>query len=230
MAKSDPHATHSQLELGYRFHVTDQPTTIGYPSLGVILHKEPTDHFFDPAQVSLLVTPAINNQPIEHLVIEPDWHGRSHYEVCAGRVVLTDREEKTVEAFTFGGNVDIHPSGDYTTATISSSAPILDLSYENRPPSLSLILAAEVEVEMASRRAFWSSHKPGEFERRLAQIADNPVQLYKACLLKLSDKFSDDPHVEGDTMWQFRHLLHNESRRIRQEAGKNPVPKLEEIL
>jgi len=231
MTKSDPRTPHTELELGYRFHVTDQATTIGYPSLGVVLHKEPTDHFFDPEHVSLLVTPAsINNRPVEHLVVESDWHGGAHYEVCAGRIVLTDREDKTVEAFTFGGDLDIHPSDDYTTATISSSAPILDLSFDNRPPSLSLLLAAEVEVEMAARRAYWSSHKPGEFERRLARLADNPVQLYQACLLKLSDKFSGDSHVEGDTMWQFSHLLHNEARRIRQDSGNDAVPKLEELL
>ena len=231
MAQSDSSMSHSQLELGYRFHVTDQPMNIGYPSLGVVLHKAPTNHFFDPERVAVLVTPSlVSPQPIERLVVEYDWHGRTHYDVCAGRIVLTDRDEDTVEAFSFGGDLDVHPSGDYTTATISSPAPILDLSSSNRPPSLSLLLAAEVEVELAARRAYWSSHQPGEFDRRLADLSHNPVQLYQACLLKLSDKFSSSSHVEGDSMWQFSHLLHNEAHRIRQENPSGALPKLEEIL
>jgi hypothetical protein len=231
MADLDPNTPHSQLDLGYRFHIANQPNAIGYPSLGIVLHKAPTDHFFDPRQVAVPVTPSqVSPNPIERLVISYDWHGQSHYDVCAGRVVLTDRQDDTVEAFTFGGDLDIHPSEDYTTATISSSAPILDLGHGQPSPSLSLLLTAEVEVEMAARRAYWSSHKPGEFERRLSVLSDSPVQLYQACLLKLNDKFAIDSHVEGDAMWQFSHLVHNEARRIRQETGEDAAPKLEEIL
>ena len=231
MAQLDPHVSHSQLELGYRFHVTDQPHTIGYSSLGIVLNKKPTGHFFDPEQIALSVTPAsVGRGPIEHLVVEYNWHGRSHYAVCAGRVVLTDRGDEIVKAFTFGGDLDIYPSSDYIAATISSSSPILDLSSSNGLPSLSLLLAAEVEVEMAARRAYWSSHDPGEFERRLARLAPHPAQLYQACLLRLSEKFNNDFHAKGDTMWQFSHVLNNEARRIQQEIGKDALPKLEEIL
>jgi hypothetical protein len=210
-------APHTELELGYRFHLNTRADTIGYPSLGIVLHEAPTRHYFDPVTVQLSVVESSQGRDaVEHLAVHHNWHGRERYRVCACRIRMFDRDENSVQAFTYGGSLSIYQADDYTTLTIASSAPILELLYWGQTESLSMLLAAETEHLLAERRTYWSQHEPGIFEERITQV--EPRMLYQACIAELGRRFT--PHTHGDDalMRQFVQLLRKEGENLSQEA------------
>jgi hypothetical protein len=210
-------APHTELELGYRFHLNTRTDTIGYPSLGIVLHEAPTRHYFDPVAVHLTVAAkSQRGDSVEHLAVHHDWHGRERYRVCACRIRLFDREENSVQAFTYGGSLSIYRADDYTTLTITSSAPILEIIYRGQAESLSMLLAAETEHLLAERRTYWSQHQPGTFEERITQV--KPRTLYRACITELSRRFTTHTHGDDALMRQFMRLLRKEEENLSQEA------------
>jgi hypothetical protein len=212
-------APHTELELGYRFHLNNRADTIGYPSLGIVLHEAPTRHYFDPVTVQLSVVESSQGRDqVEHLAVHHDWHGRERYHVCACRIRMFDREENSVQAFTYGGSLSIYQAGDYTTLTIASSAPILELIYWGQTESLSMLLASETEHLLAERRTYWSQHQPGAFEERIAQV--DPRTLYRACITELSSRFTTHTHGNDALMRQFMQLLQKEGENLSQETER----------
>jgi hypothetical protein len=215
--------------LGYRFHRKRDPHDPGYPELDIFLHAKPTARHFDPERVDLTIA-AMTPQSTgtEHLAIHHGWHGLGHYTVCTGRVILHDRTGKIVEAFTFGGDVHITPEPDLTTVRLVSQAPILELVHEY-PPSVPLLLASEMEVLLAQRRAEWARRDPALFKLHLAEA--NPWTLYRSCLLALEERFAHFPHARDETLGQFVHFLRGAVQSLRDVPDDAPtVPLFSELL
>nr|MBN1230166.1 hypothetical protein [Anaerolineae bacterium] len=216
-------------KLGFRFHPKLDPHDPGYPGLDIFLHADPTGQHFDPERVGLTIA-AVTPQSAgtEHLSIHHGWHGLDHYTVCASRIILHDRGDKIVEAFTFGGEVHITSEPGLTTVSLVSSAPILNLVHKY-PLSIPLRLASEVEVLLAQRRAEWAQRDPARFKLLLADV--DPRTLYNSCLLALSERFAHFPKTRTEEIGQFIHFLQGAV----QELKKAPVegqamPMLSELL
>jgi hypothetical protein len=216
--------------LGYRFHPKRDPHDPGYPGLDVFLHADPTGQHFDPERVGLTIA-AVTQQSAgtEHLAIHHGWRGLDHYTVCASRVVLHDRQDKIVEAFTFGGEVYITSEPELTTVSLVSPAPILNLVHKY-PLSIPLRLASEVEVLLAQRRAEWAQRDPARFRLRLAEA--DPVTLYRSCLLALNERFSHFPHdAKNGGIGQFVHFLRGAVKELKEVPDQGQAtPLLSELL
>jgi hypothetical protein len=161
-------------DLGYTFYPPRHHHDPGHPRLDITLRASPTELHFDPEKVELhIVSPT---ERIENLSVTHPWTGIRDFQVYPGRIVLRDRVDKTAKAFTFGGRLEIHPEDKQTVCTIQSNAPILSLTIDR---SLAVMLAEEVEIMLAERRAAWANDI-SSFEDRLKSI--DPSTFYLATL------------------------------------------------
>jgi len=184
-------------ELGYRFYPPADPHDLGHPQLDVTIHATPTGEHFDPECFICPIT-ASNGSTPQH-VLHP-WTQEHTYRVCAGDVIIEDREHEQIKAFTFGGTLTIDSDQHQTLCRLTS--PVSLLEYSPQPTALGQQLIDEVNILFAERRAVQDED---DFAQRLA--AADPVQLYRACLVALQAKFEhfptpDEPHR------RFKQFLH----------------------
>jgi hypothetical protein len=215
-------------DFGYYFFPKSYPHAPGYPRLKVNLIDAPTFQHYDPEYLDIRV--ARNMRPgqsprVEVLKIYHPWTLKGEYKVCAGPVVLTDRVGKEVEVFTFGGDLHIQLQEDHTTCSHESPAPILEIKPGDDIPR---ILAEEMEIILAERRAAWIPNED-DFERRLARAG--PIDLYVACLDFLRKKYEKYPHKELPHAYHFLSFLHEEIDALR-KLGIWPflVPGMDKLL
>ena len=208
-------------DLGFIFYPSEIPHYPGHPRLDVILTEHPTERHFDPTKVQYQIASPQNR--IEHLTIHHPWTSGNKYRVCAGRIFIADRIGKRVEAFTFGGELQVFSDQQHTICALISSAPILDLCAAHNLP---MWLTAEVEILLAEQKAHGSSHHDDEVDLHLASL--DPLLLYASCLQALHDKSwpaRDEASVEGP------HFVQAEIQRL-QQSGEWPllVPALPQLL
>lgn len=209
--------------LGYIFSPKRYPHAPGYPRLGVLLRQSPSLQHFDPEGVHFTI--AKGKEHLSKLEVYHPWPYGSDYQVCSGPIILIDRYGKTVEAFSFGGNLRIS-SGEYTTVCLlESKAPILDISPSD-PTLLSFV--EEIQIILAERRATWLP-KTEEYEKRV--IAVDPMTLYLACLQELKNKMEGFPHKEVDEILPLTHFVHEEIMALH-ESKLWPlwIPSLEDLI
>lgn len=210
-------------DLGYTFFPARHPHDPGHPRLDIIIRPEPTGLHFDPERVQIPVVQQEEN--FENLLVTHPWARAENLELFPGRVILRDRLNKVAEAFVFGGQVEINSDEEKTRLSLRSPAPILSLTIER---SVAVLLAEEVEILLAERRAAWAGNLH-EYEHRLART--DPLSLYHACLNSLREKFRHFPPAEDGQNQRFYHFLVVESRVI-QETHHLPVSgdTVEELL
>jgi hypothetical protein len=188
----------------YVFSIPCHPDNPGHQQLEIAVHAMLTFHYHHPASAHF---PGIFEfWGYEVLKIRHPWQRGKKYQVIPGVVILKDRVEKTLEAFTFGGDLRIETQNDCTKCSLKSSAPILPLDIR---PSVSALLADEVEFFPAERREAWDEgHPRTDFEEHLAEI--DPFTPYMSCLEVLRDKFSRFPHADPENILEFRQSLRTE--------------------
>jgi hypothetical protein len=228
---------HSQDEfdenrLGYTFHPRLYSHAPGHPQLDIVLRAKPTERHFDPIRVRLMV--AVPDGGLKMATIR--YHPQSreeHHQACAGFVAISDRRDKRVEAFTFGGDLHVMPQANLTLCVLTSPAPIIEILPQplTHGPSVTTMLVDEVEALIARRRAAWDREQdPDAFDERLA--AADPFVLYLACLQALNEHYAHFPYQEEDTLThEFVAYLHGEIKTLVQ-TGKWPpdVPPLAKLL
>jgi hypothetical protein len=171
-------------DFGYLFSPNTSPDHPAHDRLTVVLRAHPTHAHYDPEHLTLPIITRLGE--IEPLKLFHPWPVDKAYQVAAGRVILTDRVGKKVEAFTFGGGLTIDSEPGYVVAHLASPVPILALQF---PDSVSDHLANAVEGLLAQRRAaFDMAGQPHELEARLARLT--PAALYQACLHTLHQRLS----------------------------------------
>jgi hypothetical protein len=213
-----------QTELGYFFHPSENPDLPGHPRLDVTLYPTPMREHYDPKKAIFEV--ADPETGIEHANITHPWVGPEHLQATAGYIRLVDRSEKVVEAFTFGGSLDIASQKDHTSCSLVSPVPIFHVTDRQ---DLQALLVNEFEALLAIRRAAWTGHKV-DFRHRLAKLA--PVQLYAVGLEEVEARLLQSAvTLRGDQYWKMRHMM-NELRRQFQETGNwpDPLPALADLL
>jgi len=199
------------VDLGYILYPRRRPHEPGYPRLDVILRTKPTGHHFDPLKVHLTVT--LPEGGITPLVVEHPWSDLEDYVVCAGKVELIDRNNKHLDAFTFGGAMHIQPEEDHSVLILNSPAPIL-LSAES---SLEHLLIDECEIILAERKAIRESER-GLFERHLKNAP--PLELYRALLIAILERYQHLPPNEDELVFKLEHTLRTEIEAV---EGQLPV-------
>ena len=214
--------TTGKYDLGFIFYPPDHPSDPGHPRLDVFLRAEPTSRHFDPDQVDVPTVSELGH--IEKLRIQHPWPGPFECRTAPDFITLIDRKGKVVEAFTFGGEMRVVNDGKVTTCTITSPAPILGMLY---PDNIASILAREVEILFAERRAAWS-HDLKTYDKHLASA--DPMTLYLACLKALREKFEHLPH-STDIMQHFTYFLNHEATIMHHiHPLYSNVPDLKDIL
>lgn len=198
-------------DLGYIFYPHEVPKHSGHPRLDIIISTTPTQRHFDPEKVRFQIVLPPNR--IEHITIHHPWTLGKRYQVSAGRIFITDRVPKIVEAFSFGGDLQILSTAEQTVCALVSAAPIFGLC---APHDLPMWLTAEVEVLLAKQQAHWDPQHPHDFETHLATV--DPFLLYASCLQMLQDK-AWPAHINRDGV----HFVQAEIKRLK-EAGEWPLP------
>lgn len=173
-------------EFGFDFKPRVSSHTPGYKRVDIIIHDSPTYSHFDPEKVCLSTLSV--EGCVESLIIHHPYSlilSKKKHRVCAGTVTLTDRKGKNVDIFTFGGSIRIDSQETKTLCVLESPAPILHLNNSNQ---IARILAEEVEILLAERRASWLPDIEA-YEKQLAKI--DPTILYVSCLNAIKSNFSN---------------------------------------
>jgi hypothetical protein len=208
-------------DLGYIFHPNG--SHFGDTPLEVILRAHPTGHHFDPEKIHVEVGVG---RGVQMLDIHHPWRQGDEYTLCPGRIFITDRYHKCLEVFTFGGQLTIRTHDELTHCEFDSPAPILELTGTHTVPTL---LANEVEILLAQRRAARNLHAAGEFDGLL--VALEPLTFYASCLQAIQQRFAHYRHGGDPVIQHFKHLLHLEITRLH-HAGLWPaeVAALEKLI
>lgn len=204
-------------DLGYIFYPHKTPDHPGHPRLDVIIPAAPTYRHFDPQKVQFQVTSVTDG--IEHLKIHHPWTMGKSYRVCAGRVFLTDRKGKRVEAFSFGGELQIASETDKTVCALVSEAPIFALFTTHDLP---MWFVAEVEALLARQKAHWEPQHPHSYETHLAAV--EPFPLYVACLHALQARVAHLPDGADELDHFGQRFVRAEIKRLQDEGAWPLLP------
>lgn len=197
-------------DLGYHFYPYEVEDHPGHLRMDVILNAVPTYRHFDPLKAQYPV--AALEGGIDRITVCHPWRQGSRYRACAGRVILSDRFGKTVEAFSFGGDLQIETMADRSICALVSTAPIFPL-YSTM--DLPMCLTAEVEILLACLKARANRDRPFAFEEHLA--AADPFQLYTCCLQALLEKGYESHSGDRELDHHVEHFLRSERRRLLQD-------------
>ncbi len=201
---------------GYFFHHSESGIEWGSPQLDVNLRADPTERHFDPEYLRLRIVE--QNEEVEHMRIYHPWPGRPRLHVVLGDVVIRDRKEKTVEAFTFGGTLDIERSEGCTRCSLTSAVPIIDLRDNHIEAHF---LAAEAKGLIARRRMDWE-HDPERFEARIANA--DAERLYFAILLRLEEEYRIYPKDNRLNAQEFLKFLHKQIDEAKKKFSPGQLP------
>ena len=204
--------------LGYGFFDRMRPTSPGYTKLNVSLRDEPGRGYFSPEYLRVSI---INEtDKLEHLTIYHPWEDTETYQIGLDRIVLRDNKGRTIEAFTFGGTLQIVDEGAYTACVLTSTAPILELVEEF---SITNLLAVETESTIAE----YQDRQDAEiFERWMAQA--DPLKLYAASIKAIEQELLAlaAPDV---TQVQLLRLVSTEIKALSANEFRDGLPELTQV-
>jgi hypothetical protein len=210
-------------DLGYHLLSPAHLDSPGYTGLLVAIRKQPTGRHYDPKKLRL---------PLRDAKGTVTWRTMSWLSpaadssrVCPGRVILSDRFDKRIEFFTFGGLLEVTCEQGEMMCLLRSAAPILELTApEETIPGQ---LAAETESLIAEAHARWGRNDEG-FSRRLAEL--DPFQFYLASLQSILLHY-EHVHALELAHREFCEALHREKNWLVAEGlwPANP-PMLENVL
>ena len=215
---------HASQVLGYNFLPESDADWPDYHRLQVVIRAEPTEAHFDPESVSLLARSTQGGS--EEVIIHHPWPREEHLVACPGRIVLRDRLGKAVQAFTFGGVLQVQPEAERTLCTLESPVPILALLRNDSAPAE---LASEVELLLATRRAAWDMQgRGGAFDERLASV--DPRVFYLGSLRAVDRRLARLPRGESPLGKQLAKYLAAELQGDEVTGYAGQAPELEDVL
>jgi len=213
-------------ELDYQFLTPQRPNSPGSPRLDMLIRGHSggveVDHH-ELALVSLHMA-SDEDQPEQVTLTHPALY-TGKYQVFAGPIMLQMVNADCIEAFTFGGDLQIQSDNNQTTFSVTSPAPILRLGEFNSIPTM---LANEAAILLAKKRAD-ELPELDEYNKRL--VFTDPLLLYCSCLRTLENKYNNIPNPEMPSWETFLIFLTSEIESL-QAAGLWPkkVPGIVELL
>ena len=202
-------------QLGYFFHPPAQANDLGSSQLDVVLRPTPSGEHFDPVSFMCQTTTSTGTTKLH--VTHP-WEQETSYRINPGEIVIEDARPVQVKAFTFGGSLQIDSDARRTLCQLASPAPLLQHSVQEH--SLEERVIEEVYILFAQRRA---AQDDDNFESKLTNV--EPLQLYRACLKALADKFEHFPATD-EAQRRFRQFLLKTTAAWQNEA----IPPLADLL
>lgn len=203
---------HSQEpNLGYIFYPYEGTDHPGHPQLDIIIQAVPTFKHYDPEKVNFRIVSAEN--AIQDISIRHPWTYENRFRVCAGLIILSDRNGKRVEAFSFGGELEIRKEAENTNCSLKSPAPIFALF---EPNNLSAWFVDEIEILLAKQKAHWNPQHPHDFETHLATV--EPFRLYASCLQALMTLVAGKHFAPEGVEFEGQHFVQNEIKRFRDKS------------
>lgn len=188
------------------------------------MYKEATKEHFDPQRATVWIIEP-DGDAVQAAITHP-WRGHKQLRVCAGRIVMADREEKVVEAFSLGGDLEVTVHDSHTSCVLTSSAPIIHLQDTQDMPT---VLVSEFEALLARLRIRWNGDDTG-FRKKLGAV--EPFSLFVAGLIAIKEQLDQTPsHLHGDQYRQAPHIINRAIETI-QSNGNWPttLPDLAELL
>ena len=118
---------------GYDLFDKPHPQSPGYSSLVVAIRRTPTREHYDPERILLRSASDPRNPCRMALRFETRIQGEM--QICPGQVELTDRVDKRLGFFVYGGTIETVSLPDETLFWLHSNAPILALARADEPLS-----------------------------------------------------------------------------------------------
>jgi hypothetical protein len=215
-------------EWGYVFYPGPSPYFSAHSKLDVNICAVPTDQHYDP---QTLTVPVIRQDgALQNMIIAHPWRGSHHLRVGCGRIVIRDRKNKTVEAYSLGGDLEILVSSSCTCCHLTSPVPLFRLGIENgSPEGVATSLVDKFEALVAIRRVHWGTNDLG-FQQRLTSI--DPPLLYAAGLQSIRSELEHTPSKRrGARFYETVHALDAAMDNARQTGRWPPAPPtLDELI
>ena len=221
------HQNEIQNHFGYLCTQPPYENAPGGAQLHVYVRKNPTGQHYDPVKLQMTIKDEAG-KGVTTLVVEYPWPGKARYQAIAGRLTLTDHIGKEVTLFTFGGTLNVEPQEQLVHCALISPVSILNWQNGNELPAK---LAAEAEIVLAERQAFYAATDEGLFGYKLA--AADPKILYAAILQTLLQKLSKFREIELQALelHDLHRFLQDELARLHKLSGwPEHVPALEDFL
>lgn len=198
----------AEMDIGYLFEKASEDLEFGGNALGVNLYGQPTRQHFDPKQLILPVVDLDNH--IAPMTIMHPWHNRMNYQLAAGLIEIVDRKDAKVEAFLFGGSLEIKVNEQKTSCLISSEAPILSIETLSNL-HIGCLLSQEVMDLLAIRRAAYLK-KEAVFNQKLISVP--PMTLFVSALKSIDAKFANLPHEDSPHIEDCHKTVHQVLTRV----------------
>lgn len=199
---------------GYYLLPKTHSNSLGYGGLLVALRPKPTRLHFDPEKLELRLR---EGDVVNWVTLNFHSSLREACSVCPGRVTLTDRMNKRIAFFVFGGLLTAGADPGEVVYVLESPAPILELS--TKLDSLPDQFAAEVEMMLSMLQARWGTNDQG-FAQRLAEL--EPFQFYTACLESILMRYQHAHSLQESYHGLYVALLHEKEWLV--ETGQWPIP------
>jgi hypothetical protein len=212
--------------LGYRFVPAKYSPNLGYSELKTVISGCPTQRYFD---VKALHVPTFDGRfyhktQITRHELEP----KEHFQVCIGELSLENRKGEHLQAFSFGGSLQVALQGDDLLCNLTSTAPIFRLKSD--PGSLGGGLLADEILEMLAEIQVGLSRHEDELYARLAGF--DPYQLFLSCLVTLQKRVDSIPqNLRTERVRKAASAIHNTIQIVQKTDGwDGHSPELNELL
>ena len=149
----------------------------------------PTDLHYDPER---LIVPVIRQDgALQNTTISHPWRGGHQLRIGCGRIVIRDRKNKIVEAYSLGGDLAITVSPTCTHCRLTSLVPLFRLGFDNgSPENIAASVVDKFESLIAIKRVRWGADDMA-FQQRLTSI--DPADLYVAGLQSIRSELEHVP-------------------------------------
>jgi len=210
----------AELDIGYFFFKKGTGDSFNTPAFGINIYEHPTLNHFDPDHADLYI---VNSEKeLELLTVFHPWTRRKEYQLAPGLITISDRVEKKIEAFSFGGLLTIQSFPEKTSSLIISPAPILRLEPDNITTMAELLAEEMIKLLAVSKAEYLPKNK--DFETRLASIP--PLQLYIASLRSIMNIYGKIPDEKSPKISQFKKFIRHIFSDVKDEEqiqykGKN---------
>ena len=208
-------------ELGYSIHPGDDFGSEWGWQLDINLYQHPTGEHFDPERMDLWMVG--HDGEVGQTTVTHPWHGQRQLRICTGRIILHDRKNKAIEAFSFGGEIEILSEETCTNCRLTSPVPIVELVDSH---DIQTMLVFEFEALLAMLEAHWGDNEAA-FKRKLAAV--QPDILFAAGAVAIQARFRRLPATESRR--QVLHFLEQTIQEMQaDDKWPSSVPALADLL
>jgi hypothetical protein len=198
--------------LGYEVLARSHPQNPGFSGLRMVLPRQASGHELETLTLTVVDW---QGRPQLHR-IHSDTTANQGDRVALGRIYVRSHKEAEGTFFTFGGQLAIDRLAQETILTVSSQAPLFELSPERETVSNLLVAESEALLGRVEAAQQWSHDI---FIEKLT--AAGPLAVYRAILQSLLEEYEPGDPL-GRLRQELRSLLDSE-RKWYKQANQWPL-------